>query len=63
MLYLLYGISVWTDTPNLLMVAMVASRYGFETMFPSMTMLIPLPVSGAAIIKDDTNWLDSSPVS
>ena len=55
MLYFLYGISVCTDTPNFLIVAIVASRYGLETKFPSMVKLIPFSVSGAQINSAEMN--------
>jgi len=55
MLYLLYGINVWTETPNFLIVAIVASRYGFETKFPSIVRLIPFSVSGALINNAEMN--------
>ncbi len=61
MLYLLYGIRVWTATPNFLMVAIVASRYGFETRFPSIVKLTPFSVNGALINNADTNWLEKLP--
>ena len=61
MLYFLYGINVWTVTPNFLIVAIVASRYGFETKLPSIVRLIPFSVNGALISNAETNWLDKFP--
>ena len=61
MLYFLYGINVLTDTPNFLIVAIVASKYGFETKSPSIVKLIPFFVSGALINNDEINWLDKFP--
>src|SRR3989344_8549717 len=61
MLYFLYGINVCTVTPKFLIVAIVASRYGFETKFPSMTKLIPLSVNGEQINNAEINWLEKFP--
>ncbi len=55
MLYFLYGINVWTETPNFLIVAIVASRYGFETKFPSMFRLIQISVNVAKINYAEIN--------
>jgi len=60
-LYLLYGISVCTVTPNFRIVATVASRYGFDTKFPSIVRLIPFSVSGAQINSAEINWLEKFP--
>ena len=49
MLYLLYGISVCTVTPNFRIVATVASRYGFDTKFAS--NLIRLILEGKELVS------------
>src|SRR5206468_3151068 len=61
MLYFLYGSMVSTLTPNFFIVDMVASRYGFDTRFPSMFSLTPFSVLGDAIINADMNWLETVP--
>ncbi len=60
-MYRLYGIRVCTETPYFLIVAIVASRYGFDTKFPSITMLSPFSVSGAQINNAEINWLEKFP--
>jgi hypothetical protein len=42
-------------TPKFLMVAIVASIYGFETTFPSIFKLIPYVVRGPQIINAEIN--------
>ena len=49
------------ETPNFFIEEIVASRYGFDTNYPSMFNVIPFSVFGAVIIKAEMNWLDTEP--